>query len=260
MTHKNRNPARVARAACLTLAGLWVAVAAYAQTDTIDRVFGERVEIDDASQRSQVRVAQLDDEADELFAEYRQALAMTRSLAAYNEQMSVMVASQNDEIATMTAQMEDIENTAREVLPLMNRMLATLEQFVRLDVPFLPEERSNRIAELKQMMARADVTASEKYRRLIEAYLIETDFGRTIEAYDGKLADRTVQFLRVGRVALLYQTLDGEETGYWDADNKAWVVDNGYGSEMANGLAIAKKQSAPDFLFVPIAAPKELQP
>ena len=80
-------------------------------------------------------------------------------------------------------------------------------------------------------MDRADVTISEKYRRIVEAYQVEMDYGRTIEAYEGELASeggdpRTVQFLRVGRVTLLYQTLDGRETGYWDADRKAWVVDD----------------------------------
>ena len=87
----------------------------------------------------------------------------------------------------------------------MQKMLDTLEQFVALDVPFLLEERSEPRRELlEEMMARADVTLSEKYRRIVEAYQVEMDYGRTIEAYEGKLGDgddaRTVQFLRVGRV------------------------------------------------------------
>ena len=124
-------------------------------------------------------------------------------------------------MASIDQQLRDVETTSREVLPLMQRMLDTLGQFVDLDAPFLLDERKNRVAMLETMMPRADVTLSEKYRRIVEAYQVEMDYGRTLEAYEAKLGDgddaRTVQFLRVGRVALLYQTLDGKETGYWDA-------------------------------------------
>ena len=143
----------------------------------------------------------------------------------------------------------------------MQKMLDTLEQFVALDVPFLVEERAKRVANLKDMMTRADVTFSEKYRRIVEAYQVEMEYGRTIEAYEGKLgagdAARTVQFLRVGRVGLLYQTLDGRETGYWDADKRDWVVDNHYRNAFREGIGVAKKMTAPDLLVVPVRAPKE---
>ena len=90
----------------------------------------------------------------------------------------------------MTRQLGEIETTSREVLPMMQKMVATLDQFVKLDVPFLPEERTNRIAALKDMMTRADVSVSEKYRRIVEAYQIEIEYGRTIEAYQGKVGDK----------------------------------------------------------------------
>jgi hypothetical protein len=144
----------------------------------------------------------------------------------------------------------------------MQTMLDTLEQFVALDVPFLIEERTNRVETLKKMMTRADVAISEKYRRILEAYQVEMDYGRTIEAYEGQLAAgdsvaRTVQFLRVGRVTLLYQTLDGSETGYWDADQKSWVVGDEYAHGFKEGIAVAKKSRAPEMLIVPVPAPQE---
>ena len=134
---------------------------------------------------------------------------------------------------------------------------------MELDVPFLLEERKNRVAMLEQAMTRADVTLSEKYRRIIEAYQIEMDYGRTLEAYEGALGEgddaRTVLFLRVGRVALLYQTLDGKETGYWDPDGKRWVVANEYRHGFKEGIAVAKKLRAPEMLIVPVPAPKKAQ-
>jgi hypothetical protein len=65
-----------------------------------------------------------------------------------------------------------------------------------------------------------------------------------------------VDFLRAGRVALLYRTLDGGETGYWDAAAGKWVADDHYDEAITEGLKIAKKQAAPDFITVPVSAPK----
>jgi hypothetical protein len=110
-------------------------------------------------------------------------------------------------------------------------------------------------------MSRADVTISEKYRRIVEAYQVELEYGRTIEAYEGELAgggeSRTVQFLRVGRVSLLYQTLDGRETGYWDAQARRWVVSDDYARDFEEGVAVARKSRAPEMLLVPVPPPKE---
>jgi len=227
----------------------------------LDRVLDEQIGLDEEARRSQGRVVSLDDETQQLLSEYRRALSDAESYATYAEQLAAQVRSQNEEIAEIDRQLLEVETTSREVLPLMQKMLATLEQFVALDVPFLLEERTNRVTTLMDMMTRADVTISEKYRRIVEAYQVEMDYGRTIEAYEGKLGGgddpRTVQFLRVGRLALLYQTLDGRETGYWDADQGAWVVAPEYAHGFKEGIKVAKKVSAPEMLIVPVPAPQE---
>lgn len=251
----------VRRASAVMSVLVWIASstgAAQAQ-GPVSSAINEQVRAEQAAQRSQQKVAQLDDESTAMLSEYRQAIAESQSLKAYTEQLAATVRSQQGEIQTKVREIAEIETTAREVLPMMTRMLATLDEFIRLDVPFLPEERSRRIQTLKEMMDAADVSVSEKYRRLVEAYQIETEYGRTLESYQGKIGERTVDFLRVGRVALLYQTLDGRETGYWDIQTQEWVVDNGYRESVKGGIKIARKQSAPDFLIVPVSAPKEAQ-
>ncbi len=240
-----------------TLATLLLMTAAVAQQERVNTAISEQSRAEEAARDSQKKIVTLDDEASRMLAEYRQAVAEAEGLEAYNAQLAAQVESQNQELVTMARQLTEIETTSRGVLPLMSRMLLTLEQFVKLDVPFLPEERSARIETLKDMMNRADVSISEKYRRLVEAYQIELEYGRTLESYPGKVGDKTVEFLRAGRVALLYQTLDGRETGYWNADDKKWVADNSYGDAITSGLKVAKKQSAPDFVFLPIHAAKE---
>jgi hypothetical protein len=107
------------------------------------------------------------------------------------------------------------------------------------------------------------VAISEKYRRIVEAYQIELDFGRTLESYEGKLdgdpEGRTVRFLRIGRVSLIYQTLDEEETGYWDKEKKGWVVANDYREAVKEGIKVATKQGAPELLEAPVPAPENTE-
>jgi hypothetical protein len=229
--------------------------------DRFESALRERIAADEEARASQERISRLDDETRELLTEYRKARSDAESYATYADQLAMQVRSQTAEMEEIDRQLLEIESTAREVLPLMQRMLDTLEQFVALDVPFLPEERARRIATLRDMMTRADVAISEKYRRILEAYQVEMDYGRTIEAYEGSLGEggdaRTVQFLRVGRVALLYQTIDGRETGYWDAGKKGWVVDDDYRRGFKNGIAVAKKLGAPEMLLVPVPAPED---
>jgi hypothetical protein len=249
--------------AAALLAGWFLAPAAGAQGErkSIEPLVKEQVAADDAAVASQERINALSDETRDMLVQYRQYLKETQSLREYSEQLAAQVQSQAEEIEFVKQQLVEIETTAREVLPLMNRMLDTLERFVKLDLPFQLEERRGRIASLKQAMSRADVTISEKYRRIVEAYQIEIDYGRTLETYQGELGEgaeaRTVRFLRLGRVALMYQTLDGEETGYWDAQQKRWVEDDSYRSAVRRGFAVADKASAPDLLTAPVRAPME---
>ena len=194
---------------------------------------------------------------------YAQAMADADSLERYNKQLDSQVKSQEAEMASIERQLTDIETTNREVQPLMSQMVDTLDQFVKLDVPFLLDERTARVQNLKDMMARADVTISEKYRRILEAYQIELEYGRTLDSYEGRLgtgADaRTVEFVRLGRVSLMYRTLDGSEVGYWDADQKKWVQDASYRDDIQQALRVARGQGAKELLTVPVPAPNEVR-
>ena len=120
------------------------------------------------------------------------------------------------------------------------------------------------VFQLRKMMARADITNAEKYRAIMEAYQVENEFGRTIEAYrstierDGK--EMTVDFLRFGRIALVYQTLDGNESGVWDQAARAWgPLDNSYRGSIRDGLRVARKQSAPDLIRLPVPVAQRVE-
>jgi hypothetical protein len=123
-------------------------------------------------------------------------------------------------------------------------------------------DEASALAAEQERAAKADrqhALNAERYRRLLEAYQIELDYGRTMISYKGKLTDgREADFVRVGRVSLLYRTADGEESGYWDAQQKKWVVANEYNKAIENAILIATKESAPDLVTVPVPAPQEV--
>jgi hypothetical protein len=229
----------------------------------LDQLVAQRMEVNDESVESQVRIDKISDETDKLVAEYRVVLQRIDALRTYNHQVSELIDSQHIEMDSLRRQIDDVELVGREVTPLMLGMIDAIENFVELDVPFQPQERAERIAALHTLMGRSDVTDAERYRRIMEAYQVENEFGRTIEAYQGQLsldgAERTVDYLRVGRVAFLYQTLDGTETGVWDQKNRGWVDASDYGSSVRLGLRMARKQVAPDLIKLPLPTAEAAQ-
>jgi hypothetical protein len=222
-----------------------------------------QVDADRQAAQSQAQIDALRERTQDAAGRYAQAMADAESLERYNDQLAEQVQSQEQEIASIERQMLEIETTNREVQPLMQQMVDTLAQFIDLDVPFLLEERTARVQGLKDIMGRADITISEKYRRILEAYQIELEYGSTLSAYEGRLgagADaRTVEFAQLGRVSLMYRTLDGTETGYWDANQKTWVVDPSYAEAVEEAIRVARGDGAPELLTVPVPAPQEVR-
>ena len=235
-------------------------LAAHGQAQVEDAI-STQTESLETSIEIQNQINALDDETREMLNEYRQTMTQVTDLTAYNEQLEGLVATQRVELADFERQFEEIEVTKRRILPLIVRMIDVLGEFVAIDMPFLQDERALRIAELKKLMARPEVPTSEKYRRTTEAYQIELEYGHTIEAYEGEVAmngeNRTVNFLRFGRLGLYYMTLDGLEIGFWDNAQDQWVVlPDEYRQTLDRGIRIARKQLPPDLIRLPVPAPE----
>jgi len=223
-------------------------------------MFDARAEGNDESAAAQQRIDSLSDQTDELVAKYRTVLKQIDSIRIYNHQLRELITSQEAELASLQDQLDRVEVVGRSVTPLMYRMIDALDALLALDLPYLIEERTERIAELRKLMTRADVTSAEKYRRIMEAYQTENEYGRTIEAYRSTLRrgdrDVKVDFLRFGRIALVYQTLDGMEAGVWNQEKRDWdPLDASYRTAIRQGLRIARKQAAPDLIRLPLPVP-----
>ncbi len=232
-----------------------------AETDPLQSNIDEKLEAQKDAQATQVDVDALAVETRDLLYEYKNALNRTESLKIYNDQLEKHVSKQKKTLASLQKQLENLEVTQRDFVPLMLRMVDALEKFVALDIPFLSNERNSRINLIKEMMDRPDVSLPDKYRRIMEAYQIEMEYGRTIEAYNDMVSihdqTQTVDILRVGRLVLVYLTLDGKTSGIWDKGKKTWEpLPDGYNRSIAQGLKIARRQSPPELFKLPVAAPE----
>ena len=224
-------------------------------------VVKEQERLQQQAAASQRRIDKLDDETERMLAEYKLVLRQYDTLKRYDDQVEKLVASQEQELASIQQQLDGIEATRRGVVPLMGRMVEALARFVSLDLPFLPEERRQRVQSLRELLDRADVSVAEKFRRILEAYQVEMEYGRTLEAYTGEIQTgqgrRSVDFLRVGRMALLYQGLDGRETARWDPRAGKWQpLDERYRRSVRQALRIARRQAPPDLVKLPVPAPE----
>jgi len=188
---------------------------------------------------------------------YAQMLADADITARYNGTIEAQLRSQQSEITALQAELAGMDATAAEVQPMIEKMFSGLESFVAGDVPFLAKERAQRVTRLRDLMAAPDKSPAEKFRRLLEAYTIEMEYGRTMDSYHDALADgREADFVRLGRISLMYRTADGSDAGYWDQQKKAWVSAPEYKRAIEVALRIAKQTTAPDLITVPVPAPQ----
>ncbi len=249
---------RFALAALGGCALIWLPCQAGAQALDSAVAVENRINRDSAS--SQDRVSDLARQTQDLLGEYRAVVRETESLEIYNDNLQKIVDDQRAEAVSINRQLEGLEETNRGVVPLMLEMIDSLDRIVAADIPFRLQERQAKVERLRGMMDRADVTASEKYRRVMEAFQSELEFGRTTEAYSDSLptTGQTVEFLRVGRTLLVYQTGDGAVTGWFNPRMRQFeeLEDDRFRLEVRKGLAIARNETAPDLVVLPVPGPE----
>jgi hypothetical protein len=252
---------RMARPTRGLLAGLLLATTGSALTQAPGSpAVDATVQANAAAKAAQARIDALDDQTRTMLERYRSAIWQAQQLKVYAEQVEPLLATQEAERAALAGQARDLATSTRDLTPLLLKMIDSLEKFIALDLPFLGVERRERIAGLKRLMTDPAVTQGEKYRRVVEAYRIEADYGRVFGAERMELDDNgaklLVDVLRVGRTALYALTLDGREARAWDAAKKVWFpLDERHRGEIREALRIARETAAPLVVTLPVPTP-----
>ncbi|MEL0066434.1 MAG: DUF3450 domain-containing protein [Gammaproteobacteria bacterium] len=233
-----------------------------AHAATLEEVLGVRSSTTVDGAKSQAKIDELTEQTRDLLTQYKQVMKVVDGLRVYNEQQRRLISNQEKELAELEQSIDNVTVIERQIGPLIERMIENLEKFVDLDIPFLINERRERIDFLKDTLDRADVSVAEKFSQVLQAYQVENTYGTTIEAYtdtielDGK--SRQVDMLKWGRVALVFQTPDAETTGVWDNNARNWVIlGDEFRTGVRDGLRIARKTQTADLVRLPVPAPGE---
>lgn len=216
-----------------------------------------RIHVDAA--KSQNKIGNIFEQTQELLADYRAVVDEYENLKVYNDHVARLVADQQASIDSFNRQINEIETTKQGVVPLMYKMLDTLEQFVDLDVPIAVEERKARVERVREVMTQSNVSTSEQFRQVLEAYEIENDYGSMFRAYKGEMEFQgqkiTVDFVHMGRVIFMAQTLDLKNAWVWNNNERVWEqLGDEYLDSVTKAIRMARKQTAYDLIKVPVFA------
>ncbi|MCW8885347.1 MAG: DUF3450 domain-containing protein [Motiliproteus sp.] len=231
------------------------------QADPINQLLAIKQQENNYSRQTQITREQIDDRKQQQIERYRQLSQELEQLKRYNRNMETMLSKQQQQQDQHLKKVTQIANTERHINPMMSDMVDALEQFIRLDLPFLRQERDLRIQNLKQLLQDPSLNHSNRFARILDAYQIESNYGRSLEAYQGKVTlsgdERTVTFLRVGRIGLYYLSLDGQQAGRWHHPEQQWQnLPTAQLASLQQGLLIAQKRATPDLINLPVSLGK----
>lgn len=206
------------------------------------------------SAKSQDNIDATERMTDKIVNEWKAVSKQVEGLKLYNEQKRIQIQAQLDLMDKLDDQLVQVVVMQRQIPPLAQRMLESLESFIALDTPFRIEERQNRIDLVRSSLAKPKVTASEQVRQVLEAYNIEAEYGRKIDTYESTLLDGTVvNILVIGRIGMFYQTKDEQSSGRWNNETNTWdELPGSYRKPIRNGIRMAKKLAPTDMLMMPV--------
>lgn len=217
------------------------------------------------NQSAQQTVDNTSEQIQKIEKEYQDELKLLEGLNMYNAMLEKQLNDQQLQIDKINKSINNATLVERQIMPLLVRMVDALETFISIDMPFLYEERMSRVTSLRDLLEKAEYTTSEKCRRVFEAYQIENEFGYTIESYKGRVnlkdTQFAVDFLRVGRIGLMYRDLAGEKVGFWNNSSRNWqpLTERQYKRHITKGLKIAREEISPELITLPLIANIEVR-
>ena len=236
---------------------------AFILTDQIKPLLDVAEDRQKAEKASQAKIDQMDEQTSVIISEYKTVSKQIEGLKVYNAQMRFQIQRQEDRLKEIDRTLKEAQIMQRQIPPFTRRMLAGIEKSIELDLPFHLAERKERIAFAKAALDNPTVSPAEGLRQVLEAFNVEAEYGRKIDSYkdsiviDGELREGNI--LRVGRLAMVFQTADENETHAWNNAARSWEeLDNSYRNPTRKGIRIANKLATVDLMELPLQPAKEV--
>jgi hypothetical protein len=241
---------------CVPICALLLAGGAHA--DDVGEALEARLSAQRAAHESQQRVDQLDAETRVLREKRRVAEWRAAQLADYTGRLEQEALAQDERRAGFQAELARVAATGADLLPLAQRMLAGLDAHLARDLPFLEDLRRQRLDEARAALADPRRDQAENFRRVLEAWRREVEYGYTLGAEEAATdcagAPGASTRVRVGRIGYYCLEPGGTRAARWDAATRGWqpLEDRDAIGEVARAAAMAREQAPAGLLVLPI--------
>jgi chromosome segregation ATPase len=224
------------------------------ETDQAQKRVEQSIEIRQATQKAEDKWAE---ERERLKAEYEELEGEYDRLSAEKRELEAETAARRASVEAIEKEIAQVARISNELTPFLEQTYDRLAALVKEDVPFLRDERKRRLETLRQTMDDPLISAGEKYRKVMEALLVEAEYGNTMEIYPEEIVldDQKIQVnvFRLGRISLFFQTLDGKTSGYFDPATFEWkVFSPEYSRQIRAAIEMGAKQRPLDLVVLPI--------
>ncbi|CAG8998440.1 MAG: hypothetical protein CENE_00386 [Candidatus Celerinatantimonas neptuna] len=246
----------------LTFFGCILATISPSEAESLNSPQKQVIQIHMQDAHTQEKIDDLDHKTRETLEKYQQHQRQSDLLNIYNKQLTRMIASQEEEKSQLKLQLNSLAETEQTALPFLVSLYQQLATLIHRDQPFLLNEREHRLIRLKHLIDQANISLAEKYRQVLNAYQIELSYANSIGSYQGQLningSSEQVRYFRLGRLALYYQTLDGQTSALWQPQKHLWrKLTNTQNKQLSIAIAMADKQHLPQLLNLPLPSEQE---
>ncbi|WP_321390068.1 DUF3450 family protein [uncultured Desulfuromusa sp.] len=191
-----------------------------------------------------------------MVAEIEQLGARLERLRSHSHQASQALEAEEQRIAQQRHRLvesQKLRDGMDEWLQdVAQRYAAETEQ----SLPFLALERGKRQADLEDVLADPYMPLYEKFRRVFEVLLVETELGYSSEVYQDSIVlegkSLQVDLLRVGRTALFFRTPDGSGSGFYNPSTRQFELFSDSSVDLSPAFTLVRREAAAEMVSLPI--------